>query len=383
MEALTQDHIRELLETQAAPCVTIYMPSSQAGQETLQNPTRLRNLVRDARGALLEGGMDEAEADRFLRPITDLTGDYPFWQHQTAGLAVFLSSGFFRHFHLPQAPRALALVGRTFHLRPLLPTLVENGRFYILAISQGAVDLYRATPYEIEEILLEDMPESMAEALRFDDPEQSLQHHGGAPRGEGQLAGIFHGHGSGKDEAKERLLRFFRQVDQGIRAYLRDQKAPLILAGVEYYFPLYREVNTYATLLPDGIPGSPKAVTDVELREQAWQRLRPALQARREEVLAALRAGLSKGLATTIIEDVVVAAHHGRIDACFVVENGQVSGSFDEGTARVQRHDGPGEGAQDLLDLAVNRTLASGGQVFLATPEEMPDSSPIAALMRY
>ena len=38
----------------------------------------------------------------------------------------------------------------------------------------------------------------------------------------------------GVDERKDELLRYFQHIDRGLHALLREETAPLVLAGVEY-----------------------------------------------------------------------------------------------------------------------------------------------------
>ena len=45
--------------------------------------------------------------------------------------------------------------------------------------------------------------------------------------------------------------------------------APLVLAGVDYLFPIYREANTYPHLLDKGITGSPEELTIKDLHRQS------------------------------------------------------------------------------------------------------------------
>lgn len=46
-------------------------------------------------------------------------------------------------------------------------------------------------------------------------------------------------------------------------------------------------------------------------------------------------------------------------------------------------NDSPGENIEDLVDNAVEKTLANGGEVFLLDKEQMPVESQLAAIMRY
>ena len=57
--------------------------------------------------------------------------------------------------------------GDRFHLKPLLPLLTGDGRFYVLAVSQNAVRLLQGTRHSIHEIRPELMPKSFADATHF------------------------------------------------------------------------------------------------------------------------------------------------------------------------------------------------------------------------
>jgi len=87
----------------------------------------------------------------------------------------------------------------------------------------------------------------------------------------------FHGQGVGIDEAKEDILRYFQHIDRGLHALLKDETAPLMLAGVEYLFPLYQEANTYPHLLEQGITGNPDKLKAETLREKAWDIVEPSV----------------------------------------------------------------------------------------------------------
>jgi len=64
----------------------------------------------------------------------------------------------------------------------------------------------------VKEVELENTPQSLSEAFKYDDPEKQLQFHTRAPAAGGERAAMFHGHGVGKDDAKDNILRFFHQV---------------------------------------------------------------------------------------------------------------------------------------------------------------------------
>jgi len=49
------------------------------------------------------------------------------------------------------------------------------------------------------------------------------------------------------------------------------KKAPLVLAGVEYLFPIYQEANTYPDLVEEGITGNPENLKPEELHDLVGQ----------------------------------------------------------------------------------------------------------------
>jgi Bacterial archaeo-eukaryotic release factor family 7 len=153
-----------------------------------------------------------------------------------------------------------------YHLKPLLPLLAGDGRFYVLALSQNEVRLLGASRYSTDEVKLgDDVPESLADALKLDEPEKQLQFHTGSSGdgGAGRSA-VFHGHGA-KDDSKDNILRYFRKIDRGLRDVLKGQEAPLVVAGVDYLLPIYREANTYSGLVEEGTTGNPEELSVEEL----------------------------------------------------------------------------------------------------------------------
>src|SRR5690242_4678346 len=101
----------------------------------------------------------------------------------------------------------------------------------------------------------------------------------------GRRATIFHGQGVGTDDEKGQLLHFFQQIDRGLHPLFANEQAPLILAGVAYLFPLYREANPYAHLIEEGVPGNPDLTSLETLHKQGWTIAAPFFLRRRQEAM--------------------------------------------------------------------------------------------------
>jgi hypothetical protein len=280
----------------------------------------------------------------------------------------------------------LVLVSDRFHLKPLLPLLSGDGRFYVLALSQNEVRLLLGARYHITTIDLEDVPESLAEALRFDDPEKQQQFHtatasSGTPGGR---PAVFHGHGVSSDDKQSNLLRYFQQIDRGLQSLLPyDEPVPLVLAGVEYLLPIYHDANHYPYLMDQGVTGNPEEMSPAELHERAWAIVHPHFEQSRQEARARYEQLANTDQASGDIRTILPAAHYGRVDTLFVALGRQQWGRFDPDTNTIQLRAEPEPEDEDLLNTAAIQTMSNGGTVFAVEPDDMPDQLPLAAIFRY
>lgn len=245
MTLLSVDELKILVENSQSPCVSLYMPMQKAGPEIRQNPIRFKNLIREAEERLDAMGIRRTEAIDFLQPAKELdTTD--FWEHQDHGLAVFISPQMFRYYRLPMEFQELVVVSDCFHIKPLLHLINSDGHFYLLALSQKDVRFFAGTRYSLNEVEVENMPQSMEEALMEDDIQKGVQHRIATSKGGTanpfQQPGDFHGQGSpDTDKRQADILQFFHIVDRAVHEKIKGQNAPLMLAGVEYLFPIYQE----------------------------------------------------------------------------------------------------------------------------------------------
>jgi hypothetical protein len=371
--------LEKLIEEPQGLCVSIFLPTHRVGAQTQQDPIRLKNLLRQAQERLLTKGLRPPEAEKLLRPARELLDDSVFWQHQSDGLAVFLSPGVFRYYRLPLNFGDMVVVADRYHLKPLLPLLTGDRRFYVLALSQNEVRLLRATRHSVSEVELEDVPKSLADTLRYDDQEKQLQFHTGTAGGRGGGAAIFHGHE--RDDPKDDILRYFRQIDRGVRELLKGSQVPLVLAGVDYLLPIYKEASSYPHTIDEGVTGNPEGLRPEELHERAWEVVRPRFLEAQQKAAARYRQLARTGQTSKDIREIVAAAYYGRIETLFAASGIQVWGDFDPAAGQVDLHEGP-EG-EDLLEFAAIQTVLHQGTVYVTSPENMPEDADAVSIFRY
>jgi hypothetical protein len=381
------EDFKHLSEQQDAPAVSLYIKTHEAGKDTRENPIRFKNQLRDAETQLDKLGYTNEGLGDLLDDARAHLDDHNFWQHQRAGLAYFVKPGETRYYKLPLSFEDRAVVGQRFHLNPLVSLLTNNGRFYLLAASLNNVRLFEATRFDISEVTLDDdVPLSLDEYLRFDDPEKSVQHYStsqGSAAGSGQGSAAFYGTGAGDDDKKTDVLRYFQQLDNGVRKQLGADTAPLVFWGVEYLFPIYREANHYNYFLEEAVVGSPEQLDAQEIHSQAWEFIKPHFQQVQADALANYANHLGTDQTLEDITAILPAAFDGRIDSLFIADKHQLWGTYNYTTRSTEVQGQKTLDNEDLINVATLQTVSNGGQVYKVKAENMPNNSQMAALLRY
>ncbi|MGC9506254.1 hypothetical protein, partial [Baaleninema sp.] len=357
-----RSELNDLTQISRDPCVSLYMPTHQAGTPAVrEDPVRLKNLVSEAAQKLQEQEFPASKIEAILQPAKQpiQPDNRSFWQSQNQGLALFLAEGTSFHYRLPHHFEPLVVVGNRFYLKPLFGLLSNDRDFYVLALSLNGVRLLRGTRHHIEELKFDNAPQGLAEALPYEDPEKQVQIYTGGP-----ATTVRYGQGAATSDRKETIRRYFHQVDDAVREKLGDSKRPLVLAGVDYLLPIYRDANSYPHLLEKGVEGNPDEWKPETLHRQAWQAIAPEFQRQQQQAREQFYELAGTGQATDRLEEIVPAAYSGQVDTLFVAEGVRRWGRFDPQTRHVEMDSSRERNAEDLLELAARQTLLQNGTVY-------------------
>ena len=388
MDRLSKKEIKTLLEKHEGLCVSIFLPTSLGGLESQQDELRLRHQIRDTENRLLLENLRSTEVEKLLEPLHALLEDGAFWLHTIDGLAIFRTPEMFHCYRLPYSFKEQVVVSDHFYLKPLLPFLATGGHFYILALSQNVIRLLEGTRFDIHELKLpETVPANLVEALKYEEAENEVSFYSsssGAVVGKGgRKAAIFYGQGVGHDDSKDHLLRYFQQIDRGLHELLRDENAPLVLAGVEYLLPIYQQANTYPYLLHQGVPGNPDKLSSDELHAKAWEVVEPYFQQVQENTAAQYRDNAGTAQTSNDIREIMPAAYYGQIGSLFVAIDQELWGHFDPASNTIHVHKEARFRDDDLLDEAATQTILHGGSVYAVEQSKIPGETVLAAVFRY
>lgn len=384
---LGRQQLMALLEPHDPPCISIFMPAHRiANPGRAEDAILFKNLLRDAGLRLEEAGMRKADIQTLFQPAYDLLEpqNQYFWQYQSDGLAVFISPGYFRYFQLPVAFTELLVVNERFHVKPLLPFFSHNGRFYILALSLKHVRLFLANKFSIRDATPEGIPTSIEEVMpEYRDAE--FQFHTETPHVAGRRPMVVFGHGGAADKVNKKadILKFFQRLDKALDDVLRHDLSPVLLMGVDYLLPIYREANTRLELLEDEITGNPDLQKPEELHKAAWPLMERYFARKETQALRDFYDFKAQGLVSEDVSSVVRDALNGKIRMLFVALNDQRWGRVDTLAQTVTLDDKPTMENEDLLDFAAMQTLRTGGEVFTLEKSVIPSEDGVAAVLRY
>ena len=382
---LKKEQFAELANAVGECCISFYMdttasPSVEANRQ--KDFIGFKNKLQQITALLKDKGIEQAQIERMLKPGYDLLRNEDFWSNLSQGLAVFITDGLFRYIRLPDTPRDEVLINSTFYLTPLIPVMTSKDYFYVLVLSKKQAKFYRADAFGMQYINVTGMPRGVDDVVHFEEKDdQDLFRTDTIGAGAGAT---FHGTGTGRPDHKTNLAMYFDEVDETLwKEILNRENVPLLLVGVEYLIPIYKQVAKYKPIWEDAVTGSHEYEDLSALYPQVRAKMEPYFQERITKALNAFANQSATELTSSIADDIIPAAHYGRISQLFVLKGEHIWGNFDEMNNILTVHPIQEDNDECLVDKTVIKTLLNGGEVFILPPERMPAESKIAALMRY
>ena len=382
MNAIDWGNLRTLADMDGEYVVSIYLPAT-TGAEQRQNPTRFKSLLRTAVGQMQARGIGEPAIQKMSATARTLLDQEELWKKLAKGLSVFVSRDTLHVLPLQFQCNENCFVGKCAYLLPLIAWASGDATYYVLAASRNSIRLLRGTRSQLDEVPVTGLPKDLASALHYDTRQGTLQMHSGQTQFVGKEGVVYHGQGGEVDVAKIELVEYFREIDRVVCEYLRRRSDPLVFAGVDYLFPIYRSVNNYAHLVPSSVEGNPELFSEHELCEKSWPLVASWLAACKRESVAQTWNSIGPGRTLEQRAEILTAAEAGAVESLFISSDAK---NYARGySAPFELH--PRRDARfvdaELTNQAAVWVLRSGGKVGFLAPDQMPVSGNLAAVLRY
>jgi len=373
-----REPIYTLIAEREHPCVSLYLPMVPGKRFARRNATTINKALVEIELSLQKHGLSPKGQKQFLATARTFAEselhDHPDMQ----GLALFLSPSSFHAVTLEHACSQASVIGARFHITPLFTSVRHSMHYYILAVSKKSVRFLEVLNGNISQKEVEGMPKSIDEAWEgMERQEKSLQFHstGGGTAG-------FHGQGGAKDVEEQEEDRFIKKIAKSLHTFLHEQHDPLIFAGVEEEFGMFRKFDESGKLLNAYIQGSPDQLKGEELVQRAEPLVHEWMLKRNEQYVEEYGNLQGTGRTSTDLGVILDAAVKGKVDLLFLPEGGDQWGHFNTENGKVTLHDQQTDQSEELMGLAASHTLDHRGRVIAVEQVSMPENGRIAAILR-
>lgn len=364
----TLPELKALIATRADPCVSIYVSTTPQTQDVSASRIAYTNLIKSAMEQLEQGEFDKRRRIRLEAELAALAEDEDFWRLQAHSLAVLATPDSIRTFRLATAITDTVQVSDRFYLKPLLRAIAFPQTAFVLALSENTVRLIEIfADLPPSQVRVPGLPKSAADAV-----------------GRASINNLTQNTRIANAEGQTVLLRkYARKVDAALRGVLGGRDTPLILAATEPLAPIFRNLNSYPTLLSEGISESPDRSTEAELASAARPILDDHYKARIDEARALFETRSNDRRATTDIGEAARAATNGAIELLMVDIDHVALGTVNDTDGAVTFATSPDPTNYDIADEIAGRAIMSGARFLGVRQPDIPGNTALAAILRY
>src|SRR5258708_38264972 len=169
------------------PCITAVV--------TIPNPTQIRtrmnHTVHEIEKRLTEIDLAAQARDELVEPVRAFATSIEMGRDLAVSIILFRSPGMFRYFSKRQPAGESVKIGDRFQIRPLLSIPSREQQFYMLALSQKHVRLFRCTQRSLQSISLRGhTPSNFHAWMNTRQPNHTLDNRSAAGHSTGSMKGV-------------------------------------------------------------------------------------------------------------------------------------------------------------------------------------------------
>lgn len=362
----TVDELLKLSEERGPAAVSIYIPTSPVTQQSQSSKIELRNALAEVERKCREKGLSVQEITAIAAPIRAIVDDEEFWRYQSNSLAVFANGSTIRTFRLGVPVETEVVVNDRFRVGQLLQAVTFPQQAYVLALSEKTARLIELGTGSPRTVDVDGLPPDTSTLARTEVADKAAM-----PRPQGTTGG------------RIEQQKYCRLAQDAVLPIVSRNGSPLVLAAPEPIGPAYQSVNTYAHFAPEVIEGNFDEASNEQLAEKAERILEHMRTAELERWRNDFAEFENQGRATTDLAETARAATYGAIESLMIDPCAQVYGKLADEDGSVQFGEPEQGGNYSLIDEIAARVLHSSGRVLAVPSSNVPNGSPVAAILRY
>jgi len=368
------EKFKPYIADKGGPVISMFVPIERGEPNSPQtNQIRLKNALTSVNRAVEDDpNFTAQDRNRIYDGIEKLIDENYDWDRRGHSFASAITPDDITTGYLSRQVAPRVVVDDRLFALPLLRLTASEQVVAILDMDRDRALLHMVNGSVIESRLLSD---AGVQGMGADDDDHSDQLQGHtAGRDGGSTQFVVHGQGQATHIERERLERWTNEIAQKLEQEMRNSDIPLLFAGDETLFGLYRKKNRYANFFddhaaaavtPDGIPASTLKDAKSISKQQVHRQI--------EYLNSAVRTATSAGRGSDQIRVIESAAVEGRIDTLLIADVLEDTSNDTNGNGK----------ALQVVNRAACETIDKGGTVAVIAAADMPEGKPYQAAFRY
>lgn len=363
-----------MLAQNGKPCISITVPTAKYGRARTQNPDLIERAIKRAKQLLAHSAWPKDLRDQVEHRLDLLQENIDFMRLQE-GLAIFLSTDFFKIQLLPFQVKEKVTLSDKFELRDLIYYAQFLQPYYLLALSKKRVRLFKGSGRDLQEIINNDFPKKYVEEYEYERPSIGSSSSPGLKSFEPDKSVM----------EDIRISDFFRHADQSLTKYIKD-KDYLFIAGVEEELADFDRISRHLPNIAGKIAGNFDVDAVHPLAETAWNNIKEKVKTTQRKLVTRLDDDFGNDLALDGVRNVWRAAREGRGRMLLLERDYHVIGYVhpsDPDHLFLTPPVGDYHIINDVTDEIIRTIQEKGGEIGIMENGDLKGHDHIAMLLRY
>ena len=268
-------------------------------------------------------------------------------------IAFFASEEFTGFLFIPFPVLENVVVAHSLHLKPIIPWIMSNDKFYLVTLSSKMCRLLKGDSFSLTEIKTV------------------------------SLSGIENQNGRKGSDKKDKH-KIIAKAEEEFYQFVKDDKFPIIIGGVEELHDIYINFNRDPDVLKERIVGNLDKTNFEELHTECLVITSLVKKKLESNLLVTYQELKPYGKILDRLSEVTLAAAQGRVRNLIVASDRFLWGHLDKSTGEVTKHINKNLAIpeDDILDDLAELVIARGGEVTLFKYSDMPSENEAIAFLR-
>lgn len=348
--------LKPLLESADGVHLTAYLENRS---DLIDLKSQLKDVI-DRAYEWLNPAMTSEQRNRFLEPLDALLLDARIFTQMKGNIGIFRNDDLFRVLNIPTQVELSCQVATSFHVKPLLRWLQSDQEFLLLGLNKDSAHLYFGSQDSFRLVDSVLFPEFF-KAKRTRDGYPSLKE-------------------SRKRKANEDET--FVWINEWISGFTENSKPKLFVAGEKILVECLNRKLKYQNMVRTPVSNvfSQQKVSDI--CQSVRKILKNDSKEMREKALLEFRFAEEGNRTQKNIFQIARAVVNGRVRKLVVTDELSIFGKIDEKSGGLSIHPFDLDHEDDcILDDLAQMVLNQGGEVIVASRNEIPKGRPILAIL--